>query len=104
MVTEQEVIRRQTILRPDRFDLDGHTATMKAVVTVGNGGVDKLVYRDVPRPVPGPGEVLLQVLCRGPGSPGSGSWTGVLGRGAGSASRVGVLGRGPLWRSPTERY
>ncbi len=65
MATEQEVIRRQTILRPDRFDLDGHTATMKAVVTVGNGGVDKLVYRDVPRPVPGPGEVLLQVLAAG---------------------------------------
>ena len=65
MVTEQDVIRRQTILRPDRFDLDGHTATMKAVVTVGNGGLDKLVYRDVPQPVPGPGEVLLQVLAAG---------------------------------------
>jgi NADPH:quinone reductase-like Zn-dependent oxidoreductase len=65
MVTEQEVIRRQMILRPDRFDLDGHTSTMKAVVTVGNGGLDKLVYRDVPRPVPGPGEVLLQVLAAG---------------------------------------
>ncbi|MCJ7709604.1 MAG: alcohol dehydrogenase catalytic domain-containing protein, partial [Chloroflexi bacterium] len=38
---------------------------MKAVVTVGNGGLDKLIYRDVPRPVPGPGEVLLQVLAAG---------------------------------------
>ena len=59
------VIRRQTILRPDRFDPAGRAATMKAVVTVGNGGLDKLVYRDVPRPVPGPGEVLLQVLAAG---------------------------------------
>jgi NADPH:quinone reductase-like Zn-dependent oxidoreductase len=65
MVTEHDVIRRQTILNPDRFDLDGHRATMKAVVTVGNGGLDRLVYRDVPRPVPDSGEVLLQVLAAG---------------------------------------
>jgi len=38
---------------------------MKAVVTVGNGGYDKLHYRDVPVPVPGPGEVLLKVLAAG---------------------------------------
>jgi NADPH:quinone reductase-like Zn-dependent oxidoreductase len=38
---------------------------MKAVVTTGNGGYDKLVYRDVPIPVPGPGEVLLKVLAAG---------------------------------------
>ena len=42
----------------------GH-ATMKAVVTTGQGGYDKLVYRDVPMPVAGPGEVLLQVLAAG---------------------------------------
>jgi NADPH:quinone reductase-like Zn-dependent oxidoreductase len=38
---------------------------MKAVVTVGNGGYDKLVYGDVDVPVPGPGEVLIQVLAAG---------------------------------------
>ena len=37
-------------------------ATMKAVVTTGHGGYDRLDYRDVPIPVPLPGEVLLQVL------------------------------------------
>ena len=38
--------------------------TMKAVVTMGNGGYDQLVYCDVVRPVPGPTEVLVQVRCR----------------------------------------
>lgn len=49
----------------DRFDVAGAEHTMKAVVTTGNGGYDKLAYRDVPVPVPGPGEVLLQVLAAG---------------------------------------
>jgi NADPH:quinone reductase-like Zn-dependent oxidoreductase len=65
VASEQEVIRRQTALRADRFALTGGTATMKAVVTTGNGGLDMLEYRDVPVPVPGPGEVLLQVLAAG---------------------------------------
>ena len=52
-------------LSKNRFDLDGCKQTMKAVVTTGNGGYDKLEYRDVPVPVPGPGEVLLQVLAAG---------------------------------------
>ena len=38
---------------------------MKAVVTTGNGGYDRLVWSDVPVPVPGPGEVLLRVLAAG---------------------------------------
>lgn len=38
---------------------------MKAVVTTGNGGYDRLEYRDVPVPRPGAGEVLLQVLAAG---------------------------------------
>lgn len=50
---------------PSRFDIIGDEATMKAVVTTGNGGYDKLVYRDVPIPGPGPGEVLVQVLAAG---------------------------------------
>ena len=49
----------------NRFDLDGCEQTMKAVVTTGNGGYDKLEYRDVPIPIIGPGEVLLQVLAAG---------------------------------------
>lgn len=38
---------------------------MKAVVTTGNGGYDRLVWCDVPVPQPGPGEVLLRVLAAG---------------------------------------
>ena len=38
---------------------------MKAVVTTGNGGYEKLEYRDVPVPVLESGEVLLQVLAAG---------------------------------------
>ena len=39
--------------------------TMKAVVTTGNGGYDKLAYGDAPLPILGAGEVLLQVLAAG---------------------------------------
>jgi len=49
----------------DRFHLTAGARSMKAVVTTGNGGYDKLEYRDVPVPEPGPGEVLLQVLAAG---------------------------------------
>lgn len=49
----------------DRFDITDCAATMKAVVTTGNGGYDKLVYRDVPIPVPEPGEVLIKVRAAG---------------------------------------
>ncbi|MEM7257978.1 MAG: zinc-binding dehydrogenase [Pseudomonadota bacterium] len=45
---------------PDQF-----TGTMKAVVTTGNGGYDKLVYRDEPIPQPAADEVLLRVLAAG---------------------------------------
>ena len=38
---------------------------MKAMVTVGQGGYEQLVYRDVPVPMLQPGEVLLQVLAAG---------------------------------------
>lgn len=49
----------------DRFDISNCTSTMKAVVTTGNGGYDKLVYRDVPVPVLTSGEVLIRVLAAG---------------------------------------
>jgi len=38
---------------------------VKAIVTTGNGGFDKLVYKDVPTPTVGSGEVLVQVLAAG---------------------------------------
>ena len=38
---------------------------MKAVVTIGNGGYEQLVYRDVAIPQPATGEVLLRVLAAG---------------------------------------
>lgn len=49
----------------NRFDIAGRDATMMAVVTTGTGGYEKLDYRAVPIPEPGPGEVLLQVLAAG---------------------------------------
>ena len=52
-------------MQRDRFDITGCRSKMKAVVTTGNGGFDKLVYRDVPVPAPGPGEVLVRVLAAG---------------------------------------
>ena len=54
-----------TILKKDRFDLNGCKTSMKAVVTTGNGGYEKLEYRDVPIPALASGEVLLQVLAAG---------------------------------------
>ena len=49
----------------NRFDISKADRTMMAVVTTGNGGYDKLDYRKVPVPEPGPGEVLLNVLAAG---------------------------------------
>lgn len=49
----------------DRFDIHNCHVTMKAVVTTGNGGYEKLEYRDVPIPEPALNEVLLQVLAAG---------------------------------------
>lgn len=39
--------------------------TMMAVVTTGNGGYDKLEYREVPMPTPNDDEVLIKVLAAG---------------------------------------
>lgn len=49
----------------DRFDIRGCDRTMMAVVTTGNGGYDKLVYRQVPVPTIQRGEVLVKVLAAG---------------------------------------
>jgi NADPH:quinone reductase-like Zn-dependent oxidoreductase len=50
---------------PARFELAEDAPTMKAVVTTGNGGFDKLDYRDVPVPRLAAGEALLRVLAAG---------------------------------------
>jgi len=52
-------------LKQDRFDPGDLREVMKAVVTAGNGGYDKLQCRVVSRPKLEPGEVLLQVLAAG---------------------------------------
>lgn len=49
----------------NRFRLDSGQKSMKAVVTTGNGGYDRLQYCDVPIPKLSQGEVLLQVLAAG---------------------------------------
>ncbi len=49
----------------DRFDVANCEQTMWAVVTTGNGGYERLEYRQVPVPRPGPDEVLLRVLAAG---------------------------------------
>jgi NADPH:quinone reductase-like Zn-dependent oxidoreductase len=60
------MVKESTTIPPkDRFDLTDCKAIMKAVVTIGNGGYEKLDYRDVPIPALGPEEVLLQVLSAG---------------------------------------
>lgn len=38
---------------------------MKAVVTIGNGGVDQLVIKEVPMPIFGPEQTLVKVLAAG---------------------------------------
>ncbi len=52
-------------INSERLEPKSQQPVMKAVVTTANGGYDKLEYRDVPIPVPGPGEVLLKVLAAG---------------------------------------
>jgi len=54
-----------TVPAKDRFDIRDCKTTMKAVVTTGNGGYEKLDYRDVPIPQLTANEVLLQVLAAG---------------------------------------
>ncbi|RVU86472.1 alcohol dehydrogenase [Leucothrix sargassi] len=48
-----------------RFELNASEVTMKAVVTLANGGYEQLSYQDVPVPTPAADEVLVQVLAAG---------------------------------------
>lgn len=49
----------------NRFDIKPGDRTMKAVVTMGNGGYEMLEYKDVPVPKIDAGEVLVKVLAAG---------------------------------------
>lgn len=51
--------------KQDRFDPKDSSKVMKAIVTAGNGGYDKLQCRLVKLPALESGEVLLQVLAAG---------------------------------------
>lgn len=63
-------------------------AHMKAMVTIGQGGYDQLVYRDVPMPVLQPGEVLLQVLAAGMNNTDINTRVGWYGTGQGAAAEA----------------
>ena len=58
-------MKKTTAPIKDRYDIENCSTTMKAVVTTGNGGYEKLDYRDVPIPKLDSNEVLLQVLAAG---------------------------------------
>lgn len=49
----------------ERFNLHDSQVSMKAVVTMANGGYEQLNYTDVPMPDVEAGEVLVQVLAAG---------------------------------------
>jgi NADPH:quinone reductase-like Zn-dependent oxidoreductase len=46
---------------------EGVTHLMKAVRVHSFGGLEAIVYEEVPRPVPGKGEVLVRVKAAGAG-------------------------------------
>lgn len=65
MAFADEVIRRRTPPGVARFEPTGRTPTMAAVVTTAAGGLDRLAFRQVPRPGAAQGELLVQVLAAG---------------------------------------
>ncbi len=65
MTAVDEVIRRQLGRGPERFDYAPGDPAMLAVITAGNGSLEMLDYREVRRPRPDEGEVLVRVLAAG---------------------------------------
>ena len=63
---------------------------MKAIVTTGNGGYDKLVYKEVPTPQVGPGEVLVKVLAAGVNNTDINTRIGWYSKAVGEATDVGA--------------
>lgn len=54
-----------SVMAPGRLAPTGNRPTMKAIVTTGNGGYDRLQYCEAARPVPGRDDVLIRVLAAG---------------------------------------
>lgn len=88
---------------------------MRVVDAPSPGGPDALVLRDVPEPVPGPGEVLVEVAAAGvnnadllqraghyPPPPGAPSWPGLEVSGTVLALGPEVGGGAPRWRAGDE--
>ena len=65
MTSVDEVIRRRAGGAAGRLDPAPGEASMLAIVTCGNGGLEQLDYREVRRPRPNEGEVLVRVLAAG---------------------------------------
>ena len=65
MTVVGEIIQRQLGRGPGRFDAAPGEPRMLAVVTTGNGGLEMLDVREVRRPRPEEGEVLVRVLAAG---------------------------------------
>ena len=65
MTSAHEVIRRQLGRGPERLAPAPGASAMLAVVTTGNGGLERLDCREVRRPRPEEGEALIRVLAAG---------------------------------------
>ena len=65
MVSDMPDLSYLTNLDPARFDFRPGDDTMSAVLTMGNGGFDKLNYTEVRRPQAAAGEVLIKVSAAG---------------------------------------
>ena len=65
MTAVDEIIRRQLGRGPGRFAAAPGEPSMLAVVTRASGGLEMLDVREVRRPRPGEGEVLVRVLAAG---------------------------------------
>ena len=82
--------------------------TMKAMVLTGHGGLDKLVWSDVPKPVAGPGEVLIRVLACGLNNTDVNTrsgWYSKAVRGATTGEEYATLGKNdPSWGGSSIRF
>ena len=65
MPSAAAAIRAHAAQRAGRFERDSRRPAMRAVVTTGHGGLDRLEQRVVPRPEAIEGEVLIRVLAAG---------------------------------------
>ena len=108
MTFADQVIRRRTPPRADRFAPSGRAPAMAAVVTTTAGGFDALEYREVPRPLALEGELLVSVLAAGVNATDLNTRSGwyVATEAAGTAASVATAERDPAgdgggWQGPT---